>query len=301
MYAGLAVRSIQTALQELHEKDIVSIETQRGRPASIQYLPQLKLSRKNSKGPKQLPLSHGHETAEALYEVGNGCRSIQGKVGNGCRSSSEKILPQTPADKEPVSDGTPLALNDSPKIFKKQQQGELPWSMLPQSEKDSFLLSTQYLKDHPDLLDYADLVGHSLVKQKIGEKGSAFVVSVLKAMAGRNGSIDDPAAYFASCCSRGFVPWSRAQKAETLATDKREERLAREEADRERWEQETESVLAEQDDPEAQARIKATQAAFWEKMGDYRPPEDIAKFAEKAEANFLETIGVPERVHNPPP
>lgn len=229
MYSGLSIASIKRALKELKEKGIISIETQSGKPASIQYIPQLNLSAKTQKGSSQRPTSEQEVAHDELPLL-------------------EKIPPQTPPDKEPEADGMSFAPNDS-SLFNKQQ---------------------------PKILAITDLVGHTLVKQKIGEKGSAFVVGVLKAMSGRNGEIQDPPAYFVSCCSKDVIPWTRAQKAEARATQKRQRRELYQEAADQRWERERQSVITEQNDPEVQARVQAIQATF------------------------LESMGEPEVVHNPP-
>lgn len=245
MYSGLSISSIQAALQELREKDIISTLTQRGKPASIQYIPATILSAKSEKHRQRLPISYQ-------------------KVGNGYRPNPPKIPPQTPAPTGEKENGKNLALNDSPKI--KEQQ-----------PTDVAFLNNQFLnKQDPKIVLLAELIGHALVKQKMAQKGSAFVVDLLKAISGRKGEIDDPAAYFVSCCTKDIIPWTRKQKAKSLAKEKRQQRELYEEANAQRWERHTHSVITDQDNPEVQARIKVHQQNLWAILGE------------------------PEVVHNPP-
>lgn len=157
----------------------------------------------------------------------------------------EKTPPQTPINTEPDKAGTILPLNDSPKSLKNNKQ--------------------------------TAIVPRSLIKTWWPIKGPKFVMSVLREMEKKNGEIKDPAAYFATCCKKGWIPTSRKRDAELAAEAAREERTLYEEANAQRWEREKQSIMAEHDDPEVRARIQIIQD------------------------NFLQTMGEPERVHNPPP
>ena len=155
-----------------------------------------------------------------------------------------KIPPQTPTPVSEKQPGTILPLNDSPKSLKNKQTA---------------------------------LVPRSLIRTWWPIKGPKFVMSVLREMEKKNGEVKDPAAYFATCCKNGWVPTSKQRERELAAEAAREERTLYEQAGAERWEREKQSIMAEHDDPELQARIRTIQNDFLEKMGES------------------------ERVHNPPP
>lgn len=253
LYAGLSISSIQRALKELQEKGIIAIETQSGRPASIQYLPQLKLSAKNQKdssptAPANIGSYHWWNELHNDQKPRSQLPTSQLNLGHSDRPLLEKIPPQTPPDKEPVSVGTLPAPNDSPKSLNNKQTA---------------------------------LVPRSLIKTWWPLKGPKFVMSVLREMEKKNGEIKDPAAYFVTCCKNNWVPSSKKAERELAAEAAREERTLYEEAERQRWEREKQSVITEQADPDAQERIKAIQKDFWENMGDYRPPAEITNYAQE--------------------
>lgn len=225
MYAGLSIASIKRALKELKANAIISIQTQSGRPASIQYLPQLKLSAKMQRS-SQRPTYLAHSELPLRFP--------------------EATL--TPVDKEPVSYGTDVAELTS---------------------------SNQRLKNR-QAPDIADLVGHALVKRWIGLRTGDFVTSVLLNMGKKNGEIQDYPGYFVSCCRNNWVPSSKKAEREAAAEAARQERTLYEEAETQRWERIRQSVITEESDPEAQARIRNIQETF------------------------LQTLGEPEVVHNPP-
>jgi hypothetical protein len=151
--------------------------------------------------------------------------------------------PQTPKDKEPETVGTQVAERTSSNERLKKQTA---------------------------------LVPRSLIKTWWRIKGPKFVMSVLSEMEKKNGEIKDPAAYFATCCKKGWVPTSKKAEREAAAEAAREDRTLYEEAQRQRWERHCQSVITEEADPETQARIRTIQETF------------------------LETMGEPEVVHNPP-
>jgi len=225
LYSGLATSSVKVALHELHDKGIISIDAKRGRPASIQYIPQLKLSAKGSR------------SSAILHQ----------KVADNRLPLFSKESPQNPVIPGQNQNGKILALNDSPKRFKKQTQTIVP----------------------------ADLVGHSLVKHWIAIKGGHFVTSVLVEMGKKNGEIQDHSAYFVSCCRNGWIPTTIKAARERKEKEKRKKRQEREREEKIHWQETCQTVQAEQNDPAVQSRISKVCDDFLADLGvdHHNPPE----------------------------
>ena len=105
-----------------------------------------------------------------------------------------------------------------------------------------------------------------VIKEMISEHGVSVVVDVISGMkkkAEAGEEIENPGAYFRRCCTQGWVPTSKAIQEK----EKRQQSQAREK-ELQTLKEEAQEILSkriehEQNDPEAQKRIKAAQANFW--------------------------------------
>ena len=108
-----------------------------------------------------------------------------------------------------------------------------------------------------------------VIKDMLTQHGERVVVEVISGMekkAEAGEEIENPGAYFRRCCGQGWVPTST----NIQEREKRAQGEAREK-ERKRQEQEVQESLSrrieqEQNDPEAQKRIRAEQAKLWSNL-----------------------------------
>lgn len=108
-----------------------------------------------------------------------------------------------------------------------------------------------------------------LIKAMISRHGSDVVVAVISGMEKKIAAgeeIDNPGAYFRKCCQNGWEPSSKAiEEKEKIAEQRKREKERQAKQD-----QEQKALAAqiekERNDPEAQARVAAAQAEFWNRL-----------------------------------
>lgn len=107
-----------------------------------------------------------------------------------------------------------------------------------------------------------------LIKEMIAKHGSSVVVSIISGMEKMQKddpqAIQNPGAYFRTCCEENWIPTSKAIQEKKLLQESREKaRAAQDTADLEH-EKRRQTIEAERNDPETMKRIEAYQLSFTE-------------------------------------
>lgn len=224
--SGLSVKSVKRALPALAATDIISIVTQSGKPASIQYLPQVRFSKQG--GVNSTPRSQSPTTQVT--------ESYQ--VGHYDLPPIDDNQPQTPTVTAQNKNGKNVALNNRSNNGLKQQQ--------PASASQNGTSA-------------ASKVRESLIKHMRKEHGYRLVNDILDAMKFLNGEVENPNAFFNYFCSRGIVPTYKSIQERKKAIEAAQRRQdAQAEAQRS-FNAKVEEFKRERADREAQARVKKHQ------------------------------------------
>jgi hypothetical protein len=213
--AGIDKNRAFDAIKELEDWQIISHESRPGRSSVRKFHPELAAEPTRN----LTPTTHTQKACDTHTQ--KACEPTRNLlVGTGVKYGDKPAENQASAEEF----SQPLILSTDPNTFLNNNRTEKPLENVVVSFK-----SVETAK-----LTAADKIPKSLINEMRSKHGSDLVEDILVALESLNGEIKNPAAYFRTCCTKGWIPTSKNARKRADAelmkarAQEMEERLQRE-------------------------------------------------------------------------